>query len=107
VLLTLERWAREDGWQVSNGESLPSELRTRTDVLLKEPLGPRYMRIAILPKAKGGSGALRIDASTHRIFELLYQRKRRRWRVETATLPLADDLQQLGWSGLKDFAFRP
>ena len=107
MLSTIEEWAGQDGWRISRGETLPSELRSRTDVLMQEPDGPRHFRIAVLPKAKGGAGAIRIDASTHRVFELLYQPRTRRWRLETSSVPLSDDIRERGWSGLMDLAFRP
>src|SRR2546423_8136544 len=87
LLGDLEQWAAAKGWDVSDGSRLPSELRQRTDVLLSEPGNERYLRVAVLPKAKTGPGIIRIDATgqqpfSHRIFELVYEPSRRRWRVE-------------------------
>lgn len=107
ILGKLEQWAVLDGWNVSDASSLSSELRQRTDVLIKDPQNENQMRIAVLPKAKRSPGSIRIDASTYRIFELFYQPQKKRWRVETAAVPLSYDLEEAGWSWLKDFAFRP
>src|SRR5205823_8976328 len=62
LLRDLEQWAAKNGWEVSDGSDLPFELRQRADVLLSQPTNERYMRIAVLPKAKRGSGVVRIDA---------------------------------------------
>ena len=107
ILSVLERWAAEDGWDVSDGSTLPSDLRRRTDVLLNQPKKSLQLRISVLPKAKRSPGMIRIDASSHRIFELIYQPKFNRWRVETSAVPLTDDLKQSGWNWLTVFAFRP
>src|SRR5437764_10689389 len=77
LLSDLERWASENGWEVSDGSSLPSELSRRTDVLISQPGKERYLRIAVLPKAKRGQSMIRVDAAghrpfSHRIFELVY-----------------------------------
>jgi hypothetical protein len=110
LLHDLEQWASQHGWEVSDGSSLPSELRQRTDVLLSRPDQKRYLRIAVLPKSRGSSGRVRIDAInhhpfSHRIFELLYQPKGQRWRVEVATVPLSNDIQEEGWDWLAKLAF--
>ena len=107
ILGELERWAAQDGWDVSDASSLSSDLRQRTDVLIKQPQTQNQMRIAVLPKARRSPGSIRIDASTHRIFELIYQPQQNRWRVETAAVPLSDDLKAAGWSWLTNLAFRP
>jgi hypothetical protein len=107
MLSELEHWASADGWEVSDGRSLSFELRQRTDVLIDQPKSRRRLRVAVLSKSKGSPGAIRIDASTHRIFELVYQPKNRRWRVETAAVPLSDDLQKEGWAWFTNLAFRP
>lgn len=107
LLSDLETWASGNGWEVSDGSNLSSELRRRTDVLLNQPAKKRYLRIAVLDKTKRGPGVVRIDASNHRIFELVYQPKTRRWRVETATVPLSDDVEKVDWSWLTELAFRP
>ncbi|MFN3649299.1 MAG: hypothetical protein ACK47B_06925 [Armatimonadota bacterium] len=111
LLSELEQWAAERGWEVSDGSSLPSELRQRTDVLLSRPGEGRYFRISVLPKSRGSSGQIRLDATSHepfshRIFELIYQSNKKRWRVEVSTVPLADDIRQVGWDWLEDLAFR-
>lgn len=107
LLRQLESWAQEDGWIVSDGSVLPEELGRRTDVLLAQPQKKQHLRLAVLPKRKRGSGAIRIDASTHRIFDLMYQPQKKQWRVETAAVPLSDDLQKEGWRWLANLAFRP
>src|SRR5947209_14086444 len=61
LLRDLEQWATQRGWQVSDGSDLPSELQRRTDVLLSQSGKERYMRIAVLPKTKRGTGVVRID----------------------------------------------
>jgi hypothetical protein len=111
LLRDLEQWAAERGWEVSNGGDLPSELERRTDVLLSQPRKQRHMRIAVLPKTRRGSGLIHIDAVSYqpfsdRIFELVYQPRRKRWRVEVATVPLSDDISKEGWDWLADLAFR-
>ena len=88
LLEDLERWASSDGWTVSDGRSLPESLRQRTDVLLVHQKRDRQLRIAVLPKAKRSPGAVRIDASSLRVFELVYRPKEGQWRVETAAVPL-------------------
>lgn len=107
MLSELEAWAAADGWEVSNGSSLPSELRQRTDVLLTQPERRQHMRIAVLPKSKRGSGSIRIDSSSHRVFDLVYLPRKKSWRVETASVPLSDDLRKQGWNWLTQLAFRP
>jgi hypothetical protein len=115
LLRDLEQWAAAHGWQVSDGKELSSALRQRTDVLLSQPERDRHLRIAVLPKLKRTPGMVRIDATSHepfihRIFELVYQPRRKRWRVETATVPLSDDLRSegcAGWDWLEKLAFRP
>src|SRR5690348_5235974 len=102
LLHELEQWFAGRGWEVSDGSDLPSDLRQRTDVLLSQPGKERYMRIAVLPKTKRGSGVVRVDAVgdrpfSHRIFELVYQPRHKRWRLEAATIPLSDDIQKEGW----------
>lgn len=111
LLRDLESWAEARGWEVSDGSGLTSDLRQRTDVLLSQPAAERYLRVAVLPKSKRGSGGVRIDAISHqpfshRIFDLVYQPRRRRWRVEVATVPLSDDIRNQGWDWLADLAFR-
>lgn len=107
MLSELEVWAAADGWDVSDGSRLPSELSRRTDVLFDQPKQGRQLRVAVLPKAKRAPGTIRIDASTHRVFELIYQPRAKRWRVETAAVPLSDDLREDGWGWLTNLAFRP
>jgi hypothetical protein len=111
LLIDLESWARDHGWEVSNGSTLPSELRQRTDVLIFRPNEERYLRVSVLPKSKGGSGRIRIDATkhqpfSHRVFDLVYQPRSQRWLVELAATPLIDDIRRQGWHLLEDFAFR-
>lgn len=106
MLSELEEWAQEDGWTVSDGNELPTDLQRRTDVLLDQPKSKRQIRIAVLPKVKRSPGTIRLDTSTHRIFELVYQPKSKRWRVETAAVPLSDDLRKDGWTWLTNLAFR-
>jgi hypothetical protein len=111
LLRDLEQWADASGWEVSDGKSLPSELRQRTDVLLTQPGRERRMRVVVLPKTPGDPGVVRIDATSyqpfiHRVFELVYQPAEGRWRVEAATIPLSDDIRQEGWDRLANLAFR-
>lgn len=107
MLKDLEDWARRDAWAVSDGRSLPFELASRTDVLLTDPTAERRFRVAVLPKSKGSAGSIRLDASSHRVFELLYRPKSKRWRVETGTVPLRDDFRtKADWDWLVDIAFR-
>lgn len=112
LLSDLERWATGNGWEVSDGSSLPSELSRRTDVLLSQPGAERHLTIEVLQKTRRGPSIIRVDAGgnrpfTHRVFELVYQPKHMRWRLETGTVPLSDDIQKEGWDRLVDFAFRP
>ena len=107
LLDDLEMWAEADGWQVTDGSSLSPDLSRRTDVLIEQPAKRHQMRIAVLPKARRAPGTIRIDTSTYRVFDLVYQPRGKRWRVETAAVPLSDDLKASGWSWLKELAFRP
>ena len=112
LLRDLEQWAVQHGWEVSDGSSLQEDLRRRTDVLLSQNEGKRYLRIAVLPKSKGGVGRIRMEAIDydpfiHRTFDLIYQRRYRRWRVEVATVPLSNDLGNDGWDWLAKLAFSP
>ena len=107
LLDDLEMWAEADGWYVTDGSGLSSELRRRTDVLLENHEEGHQMRIAVLPKAKRAPGTIRIDTSNYRVFELVYQPKSKRWRVETSSVPLSDDLEKAGWRWLRELAFRP
>src|SRR5436305_1568882 len=84
LLSDLEEWASRNGWEVSDGSSLPSELSRRTDVLLSQPRGERRLSIAVLPKTRRGPSIIRIDATSHRpfshrSFELVYQQRHKRW----------------------------
>jgi hypothetical protein len=111
LLRNLEQWAAENGWEVSDGSSLPSDLRHRTDVLLSRPGNGRHLRIAVLPKSRSSRGLVRIDATrdrpfSNRTFELVYQPRHNRWRVEAATIPLDDNIIEKGWDWLADLAFR-
>ena len=107
LLVDFEDWAAVHGWSVSDGSQLPHELSQKTDVLLDQQQGKR-VRIAVLPKSKGSPGTIRVDATpSFRSFELVYQPRKKRWRVEVAAVPVIDDIAQEGWDRLEDFAFRP
>ena len=104
LLTELEDWAIEQGWNVSDGSSLPLELRQRTDVLMEEPEGKKRIRVAVLRK-KGKQGTIRLDASTFRTLELVYRPHARKWRLEVSSVPIAEDIQQKGWNYVADLAF--
>ena len=107
LLAEIEAWALASGWDVSDGSGLNGDFRLRTDVLIEKPYSGQHLRLSVLPKVRRGPATIRIDASTHRIFELIYQPRTQRWRVETASVPLSDDLHSSGWPWLTDLAFRP
>ena len=107
LLTDMETWARNNGWEVNDGRSLSLELRRRTDILLVQPQRKRHLRIAVLPKTKKGPGVIRMDASNHRVFELIYQPRTRLWRVETAAVPLSEASEKVDWAWLFNLAFRP
>jgi hypothetical protein len=113
LLGDLEQWALNRGWDVSDGSSLSSELRQRTDVLISRPAKEEHLRVAVLPKTKKGPGSIRVDAIryepfNHIVFELMYEPKSKRWRVETGTFVIADDIHEdgKGWDWLVSRAFR-
>jgi hypothetical protein len=106
LLEDFEGWAQRKGWIVSDGSSLPLELRERTDVLLELPGSQQRIRIAVLPKSRRGVGAIRLDASNLRTVELIYRPRQKRWRVEIAGVPLEDDLLDHGWEPLIKLMFR-
>ncbi|HLV81711.1 MAG TPA: hypothetical protein VKT32_15600 [Chthonomonadaceae bacterium] len=107
LLTRPETWAQENGWIVSDGSSLPSELRRRTDVLFQRTDREQAIRLAVLPKSRNGAGEIRLDASSLRTIELVYRRPQRQWRVAVSGVPIADDPSQVGWDGLVDLMFRP
>lgn len=107
LLTQLEIWAQGDGWTVSDGSSLPSELRQRTDVVLERPDPNQRMRLAVLRKSRNGVGIIRVDASSLRTVELLYQRRQPHWRVEAAGVRVEDDLLKRGWLWLVKLMFQP
>ena len=106
MLTRIENWAQEKGWIVSDGQSLPRELRQRTDVLLEKPDLDQRVRIAVLQKSKRGAGAIRLDASTLRTLELVFQPKGKFWRVEIEGVPLDDRLLDNGLDPLFAMMFR-
>jgi hypothetical protein len=107
MLSDLERWAIQDNWEVTDGTVLPSDLARRTDVLLRDAKRNRWFRVSVLPKAKGSPGSIRLDASTHRIFELVNLPRKKGWRLETGTVPLKDGFARKDdWDLLVDLAFR-
>jgi len=107
MLSDLESWASQDNWEISDGSPLPSELARRTDVLLRDAKRDRWFRVSVLPKAKGSPGSIRIDASSHRIFELVNMPRKKGWRLETGTVPLKDGFARKDdWDLLVDLAFR-
>jgi hypothetical protein len=107
LLTDMEVWAGRNGWDVSDGSKLPSELKRRTDVFLDQPDRERHLRVAVLPTINKGPGMIRIDASSHRVFELVYQPRARGWRIETAAVPLTDPKPKVDWNVLIDLAFKP
>jgi len=106
LLTNLEDWAIGRGWVVSDGSSLPFELRQRTDVLMEQPQSNQRFRVAVLSK-RGKSGTIRLDASTFRTFELVYRPHARKWRLEVSSVPITDDVQQKGWDYVAGLAFGP
>ncbi len=107
MLKRLELWAEEKGWNVSDGSSLPFELRQRTDVLLDDPKLNRSIRLAILQKSRNGVGAIRVDASNLRTVELLYQSRPMQWRLEAGGVRVEEDLLNRGWDWLIKLLFQP
>jgi hypothetical protein len=107
LLRELERWAQQNGWNVSDGSKLSIELRQRTDVLLERPSYDQRLRVAVLPKSRSGKGTIRVDASNLRTVELLYQRKQPHWRVEAGGVRVEDDLLRRGWDWLIKLMFQP
>ncbi len=104
---TLESWAEEKGWNVSDGNSLPLELRQRTDVLLDDPKLNRSIRLAILQKSRNGAGAIRADASNLRTVELLYQSRTKKWRLEAGGVLVENDLRNRNGDWLIKLLFQP
>jgi|GEM_PF-6097480 len=107
LLTELEKWAIENNWNVSDGSSLPFELRQRTDVLLNKPQHEQTIRLAVLRKSRNGVGVIRVDSSNLRTVELLYQRRQPHWRVEAGGVRVEDDLRNRGWSWLINLMFQP
>jgi len=107
LLTQIELWAAENGWIVSDGSSLPSPLRQRTDVLLEQPERQRRVRLAVLRKSRNGVGYIRMDSSDLLTVELLYQRKQPHWRVEAGGGRVEDDLLKRGWTWLFKLIFQP
>ena len=106
LLEEVEKRAEKHGWAISNGASLPSELRLRTDVLFEQTRPKRRVRLAILPKSQKGAGMIRLDASNLRTIELVYQPKKESWRVEAGGVFIDDDLLKHDWVWLIDRMFR-
>jgi hypothetical protein len=106
LVAEVEKMAEQNGWTVSNGESLPSELRQRTDVLFEQSKPKRNIRLAILPKGRRGIGMIRLDASNLRTVELVYQPRKKRWRVEAGGVFIEDDLLKHDWDWLIERLFR-
>ena len=113
LLTQFEEWAQENGWSVSDGSSLPPELCQQTDVLLEQRNNDQgvllSIRLAVLRKARGSKkgGAIRVDASTLRTVEFLYQRRQPQWRVEAGGVRVEDDLLKRGWDWLVHLLFLP
>lgn len=106
MLKSLELWAQEKGWHVSDGSALPIALSQRTDVLLDQPERNRSIRLAVLRKSRNGVGAIRVDASNLLTIELLYQHKQKKWRVEAGGVRVEDDLINRGWDWLIKLLFQ-
>ena len=106
MLTQIENWAQQNGWTVSDGHSLPLAIRQRTDVLLERPDLDQRVRIAVLRKSKRGVGVIRLDASTLRTLELVFQPKKKFWRVEIEGVPLDDRLLENGLDPLFTMMFR-
>ena len=106
LLSELEAWAQVNGWSITDGSTLPLELRRRTDVLLERPDENRRIRLAILRKSRNNAGAVRVDASSLRTIVLEYESRRKRWRVEAAGVQVDEDLSARGWGWLIDLLFR-
>ena len=106
LVAKVEKMAQQNSWIVSNGESLPFELRQRTDVLFEQSIPKRNIRLAILPKSRHGSGMIRLDASNLRTIELVYQPKKKSWRVEAGGVFIDDDLLKHDWDWLIERLFR-
>ncbi len=107
MLKTLELWAEAKGWSVSDGNSLPLELRQRTDVLLDDPKLNRSIRLAILRKSRNGVGAIRAGASNLRTVELLYQSRTKKWRLEAGGALVENDLRNRNGDWLIKLLFQP
>jgi hypothetical protein len=107
MLMQLETWATENNWTVSDGSSLPSEFRQRTDVLFERPEKEQSIRAAVLQKSRSSSGVIRLDSSTFRTLELVYRPRQKRWRVEAGSIPIEDDVSKRGWRWLTDLLFKP
>ncbi len=109
VLTQLEAMAEERGWKVTGGSGLPDALRERTDVLFEHPDQEEWIRAAVLQKDRNGVGMIRLDSSIFRTIELVYLRRKHRWRVEIGTVPIEekDDVLSHGWDWLVRLLFRP
>lgn len=107
LLVELETQAQKNGWTVSDGEKLRHELRARTDVLFEKPASSDSIRLAVLRKSRGGAGEIRLDSSEFRTLELVYQPKKRKWRVVAGGVPIADDYETHGWNWLSDLLLKP
>ncbi len=107
LLEQLETWAQKDGWIVSDGDTLPQELRQRTDVLFEHPKSSDRIRLAVLVKSHNGAGSLRLDSSEFRTLELVYQPRKRRWRVIAGNVPIEDDLYNRDWNWLTHLLLAP
>ena len=106
LVTEVEKMAQQNGWTVSNGERLPFELRERTDVLFEQPTLKRHVRLSILPKSRKGIGMIRLDASNLRTVELVYQPKKKRWRVEAGGVFIEEDLLMHDWEWLIERLFK-
>ena len=106
LVAEVEKVAQQNGWMVSDGVSLPLELRQRTDVLFEKPTLKRHIRLSILPKSRRGIGMIRLDASNLRTIELVYQPKKNLWRVEAGGVFIADNLLDHDWDWLIERLFK-
>jgi hypothetical protein len=106
LLAELEKWAAQDGWIVSDGRTLPFELRQRTDVLIEKPDEHKRVRVAVLQKGQNGTGEIRLDSSDSVTIELIYNESENAWSVEAGNVVLSTGQQSLDCARLFERLFR-
>ena len=107
LLADFESWATANGWVVTDGSSLPIELRRRTDVVFEKPDTNQRLRLAVLRKSRSNAGSIRVDSSDLLTVVLIYQRKRPHWGVEAGGIRFENDLEARGWDWLVNLLFQP